>query len=164
MESNNQQQQEEEDIDLFNIKKLEISPETSPISAAVSFKIHFTLTKHIAHPIIWKVYYIIDYTGKRVINELYKSEKYQYASGLVNGEEIVNEIELHTPAMDEQISQVPRKTLLNVGLLQIKAFQLSGDSEEEGSEEVLSMNMVVHVSKDKQDESQLMKAVLNPLE
>jgi hypothetical protein len=54
------------------------------------------------------------------------------------------------------VEKVPRKTLLNVGLLHIQAFN---------EEDVLmNINMVVHVSKDKSDESLLNKTVLNPLE
>lgn len=67
-------------------------------------------------------------------------------------------ITLKTPKID--VENVPRKTLLNVGLLQIKAFQHRNLEDEEE----LSMNMVVHVSKDKSDESILLKTILNPLE
>lgn len=52
---------------------------------------------------------------------------------------------------------VPRKTLMNMGLLRIEAAEQTGKN-------IFTLNMVVHVSKDKQDESILKKTVLNPLE
>ena len=64
---------------------------------------------------LWKVNYIIDSTGKRVINELVVSEKYTY-----NDTNTVYSVNLKTPEI--QVDKVPRKTLLNVGLLQIKAY------------------------------------------
>jgi len=58
----------------------------------------------------WKVNYIIDSTGKRVINELVVSERQTY-----NDTTAVYSIKLKTPEI--QVGSVPRKTLLNVGLL-----------------------------------------------
>lgn len=56
------------------------------------------------------------------------------------------------------MEEVPRKTLLNVGLLHLQAF------EKESKDVQLNINMVVHVGKDKADETKLSKTVLNPLE
>ena len=53
-------------------------------------------------------------------------------------------LKLSTPKIS--VENVPRKTLLNVGLLHIKAIEKATE------EELISMNMVVHVSRDKQDE------------
>ena len=53
---------------------------------------------------------------------------------------------------------MPRRRLLNVGLLSIKAVSAKS------GEELVGVNMVVHVSKDKEDDSKLTKIVLNPLE
>ena len=53
---------------------------------------------------------------------------------------------------------MPRKRLLNIGLLRIEAR-----NKQEG-ESLLALNMVVHVSKDKADDQILLKTVLNPLE
>lgn len=67
-------------------------------------------------------------------------------------------VTLKTPKIE--VENVPRKTLMNVGLLQIKGYQVKdGENVEE-----LSLNMIVHVSKDKADDSILLKTVLNPLE
>lgn len=65
-------------------------------------------------------------------------------------------LKLRTPKIT--VDNVPRKTLLNVGLLHIKAVEKST------GEELISMNMVVHVSKDKNDDLILNKTILNPLE
>ncbi|CDW82570.1 UNKNOWN [Stylonychia lemnae] len=153
MESNHQQEQEQEEVELFDIKKLQITPDVSQISEAVEFTIQFQVKQAVPNPMFWKVNYIIDSTGKRVINELVISDKYTY-----NDVNQVYTVQLKTPKIE--VDKVPRKTLLNVGLLQIKAYQvIDGENQEE-----LSMNMVVHVSKDKSDESILLKTVLNPLE
>jgi len=53
---------------------------------------------------------------------------------------------------------VPRRRLLNVGLLRIEAVNSLDSSN------IMTLNMVVHVSKDKNDDSILLKTVLNPLE
>jgi hypothetical protein len=100
----------------------------------------------------WKVSYIIDSTGKRLIIELFETpapidytstvETYTFA--------------MKTPKID--VEQIPRRRLLNVGLLRIEAIN-SVDSSN-----IMTLNMVVHVSKDKNDDSILMKTVLNPLE
>ena len=63
-------------------------------------------------------------------------------------------VEIETPKIE--VDDVPRKTLLNVGLLHIQAYA--------GEQVELNVNMVVHVRKDKDDPKVLMKTVLNPLE
>ena len=63
---------------------------------------------------------------------------------------------MKTPKLE--VDNVPRKRLLNVGLLHIEAFNAADQTN------MLNLNMVVHVSRDKQDESVLLKSVLNPLE
>ena len=52
---------------------------------------------------------MVDYTGKRLILELVKTEAIEYKEGELH------EVVLKTPQID--VSKVPRKTLLNVGLL-----------------------------------------------
>lgn len=142
----------QEEEDLFDIKKLTIDPEISKISEAVKMKLQFSVRRAIENPVYWKVNYIIDSTGKRVIIELVQTEKYEY-------KEVgkVYEVELKTPQID--VEKVPRKTLMNVGLLAIKAYSTGNEETEE-----LSLNMVVHVSKDKTDESMLLKTILNPID
>ena len=63
---------------------------------------------------------------------------------------------MKTPKLD--VEKVPRKRLLNVGLLHIEAINAVDQTN------MFNLNMVVHVSRDKQDESVLLKTVLNPLE
>mmetsp|Transcript_16794 Transcript_16794/g.12003 ORF Transcript_16794/g.12003 Transcript_16794/m.12003 type:complete len:88 (+) Transcript_16794:198-461(+) len=75
-----------------------------------------------------------------------------------NFENIAEEhvVKLLTPEIKE-LEKVSRKRLLNVGLLHITALKEDG-------EQILSINMVVHVKKDSNDDSQLIKTVLNPME
>ena len=63
-------------------------------------------------------------------------------------------VEVKSAKMD--LSGVPRHNLLNIGLFSLEAY----------AQEALvhTLNMVVHVSRDKQDESVLLKTVLNPLD
>ena len=63
---------------------------------------------------------------------------------------------MKTPKLE--VDNVPRKRLLNVGLLHIEAFNSADNAV------IMNLNMVVHVSKDKKDETLLQKTVLNPLE
>ena len=67
-----------------------------------------------------------------------------------------NTIMIKTPEID--LSQVKRHVLLNVGLIRLEAL-IAGISEP-----ALSINMVTHVSRDKEDESKLNKTVLNPFD
>ena len=62
----------EEPEDLFDINKLQIDPEISPISSEVDIAISFQVKKPISN-IKWKVNYIIDSTGKRMIIELFET-------------------------------------------------------------------------------------------
>ena len=100
----------------------------------------------------WKVNYIIDSTGKRLIIALVETAPQDYAEVSPH----THILKLGTPKIS--VENVPRKTLLNVGLLHIKAVEKATE------EELISMNMVVHVSRDKQDEQILNKTILNPLE
>jgi hypothetical protein len=54
------------------------------------------------------------------------------------------------------LSQVKRQVLLNVGLMRLEAMV--------GSESMLAINMVTHVSRDKEDDTKLNKTILNPLD
>ena len=63
---------------------------------------------------------------------------------------------IKTPEID--LSQVKRQVLLNVGIIRLEARSLNGD------EAVVAVNMVTHVSRDKEDESKLNKTVLNPFD
>lgn len=74
MESSNHNGEQFEEEDLFIVKHLEIEPEISAIADPVHFKLAFNLRKPLSKAIMWKVNYIIDYTGKRVINELFVGE------------------------------------------------------------------------------------------
>ena len=65
-------------------------------------------------------------------------------------------LEITTPNIEEHLAQVSRKRLLNVGMLRLQALK--------GSEAEITINMIVHVSKDKTDETTLTKTVLNPLD
>ncbi len=96
--------------------------------------------------------HIIDSTGKRLIIELVETAPQDYAEVGPH----THVLKLRTPRIS--VDNVPRKTLLNVGLLHIKAV------EKATGEELISLNMVVHVSKDKDDDQILNKTILNPLE
>ena len=135
---------------MFTVKKLTIEPEVSPIQDEVVLSLKFTLAEPRTE-VKWTVTYILDLTGKRQEIRLYEtSETFTYQSGQEQS------FDLKTPKLEELV-KVPRQTLLNVGLLRIEAI--------DSSKEVLTtINMVVHVSRDKQDESQLMKTILNPFD
>lgn len=61
----------------------------------------------------WKLRYILDSTGKRHIIELYESKEAQ------NYDEVgkLYTVKMDTPKIE--VETVPRKTLLNVGLLHL---------------------------------------------
>jgi hypothetical protein len=114
--------------------------------------LHFQVKKPLTG-VQWKVRYIVDSTGTRtIINLLETADPYDFQDITTT-----NKIELATPKID--VEQVPRRRLLNVGLLQIEAVDLKNEGER-----LMSINMVVHVSKDKNDDNILLKTVLNPLE
>ena len=102
--------------------------------------------------VIWKVHYVVDYTGQRNILELLETKDPQDFTEVGK----VYSVKLATPDMN--LEEVKRKRLLNVGLLSIEAYS------SESKEKLVTVNMVVHVSKDKTDETKLIKTVLNPLE
>ena len=135
---------------MFTVKKLTIEPEVSPIQDEVVLSIKFTLAEPRTE-VKWTVTYILDLTGKRQEIRLYEtSETFTYQSD----QEL--SFDLKTPKLEELV-KVQRQTLLNVGLLRIEAIDSS-------NEVLTTINMVVHVSRDKQDESQLMKTILNPFD
>ena len=135
---------------MFTVKKLTIEPEVSPIQDEVVLSLKFTLAEPRTE-VKWTVTYILDLTGKRQEIRLYEtSETFTCQSG----QEL--SFDLKTPKLEELV-KVPRQTLLNVGLLRIEAIDSS-------NEVLTTINMVVHVSRDKQDESQLMKTILNPFD
>ena len=98
------------------------------------------------------MHYVVDYTGQRNILELLETKDPQDFTEVGK----VYSVKLATPDMN--LEEVKRKRLLNVGLLSIEAYS------SESKEKLVTVNMVVHVSKDKTDETKLIKTVLNPLE
>ena len=74
MESSGGTQDIGEEEDLFDIKKIEIDPETSPITQEVAFTLHFSVNKPITG-IQWRVKYIVDSTGTRNIIELLETSE-----------------------------------------------------------------------------------------
>jgi hypothetical protein len=118
---------------------LSIEPETSQITDPV------TITLGLSQPALleWTLTYVVDSAGSKqniVLNKL-KSD--------------AATLRVETPQID--LSGISRHFLLNIGL-----FKLEGVNSESG-EVVISKNMLVHVSKDKQNDEILMKTILNPL-
>jgi hypothetical protein len=118
---------------------LSIEPETSQITDPV------TITLGLSQPALleWNLTYVVDSAGSKqniVLNKL-KSD--------------AATLKVETPQID--LSGISRHFLLNIGL-----FKLEGVNSESG-EVVISKNMLVHVSKDKQNDEILMKTILNPL-
>ena len=137
--------------DLFAVNSLSIDPETSPVSDPLTFSLDFLVLQEIPGPITWKLTYILDSSGSRKSMVLYSSQEPQ----------VYNPGEKHTFTIkipDIDLSQVKRQVLLNVGLIRLEALIVGT------SEAVLSINMVTHVSRDKEDESKLNKTVLNPFD
>ena len=62
-----------EELELFDIKLIQIEPETSLISQEVQIKVEFQVRKPI-EKVKWKVRYILDSTGKRHILELLETD------------------------------------------------------------------------------------------
>jgi hypothetical protein len=118
---------------------LSIEPETSQITNPV------TITLGLSQPALleWTLTYVVDSAGSKqniVLNKL-KSD--------------AATLRVETPQIE--LSGISRHFLLNIGL-----FKLEGVNSESG-EVVISKNMLVHVSKDKQNDEILMKTILNPL-
>ena len=132
------------------MNKLTIEPEISIITQEVDISLGFTVKRTLSQ-VKWRVTYIIDSTGKRAQVQLFETPT---GTDYQAGEQ--HTFSVKTPKLE--VENVPRKRLLNVGLLRIEAY--SGAD----NETLLNLNMVVHVSKDKADESILLKTVLNPLE
>jgi hypothetical protein len=118
---------------------LSIEPETSQITDPV------TITLGLSQPALleWTLTYVVDSAGSKqniVLNKL-KSD--------------AATLKMETPQID--LSGISRHFLLNIGL-----FKLEGVNSE-SREVVICKNMLVHVSKDKQNDEILMKTILNPL-
>ena len=118
---------------------LSIEPETSQITDPV------TITLGLSQPALldWTLIYVVDSAGSKqniVLNKLQSDAA---------------TLKVETPQID--LSGISRHFLLNIGL-----FKLEGVNQATG-EVVISKNMLVHVSKDKQNDEILMKTILNPL-
>ena len=139
--------------DLFAFHSLTLDPETSPVSDPLTFSLDFSVLQEIpgGGPITWRLTYILDSSGSRKSLVLYTSQEPQVYN---LGEK--HTITIKTPEFD--LSQVKRQVLLNVGIIRLEALILGT------SEPVVSVNMVTHVSRDKEDESKLNKTVLNPFD
>ena len=137
--------------DLFAFHSLTLDPETSPVSEPLTVSLDFSVLQEIPGPITWRLTYILDSSGSRKSMVLYTSQEPQ-AYNL--GEK--HTITIKTPEFD--LSQVKRQVLLNVGIIRLEALILGT------SDPVVSVNMVTHVSRDKEDESKLNKTVLNPFD
>ena len=136
------------EVEVFQVRKLTIEPEVSAIDEEIELQVDFNVSQTL-DTVKWTVTYIFDSTGKRHAMKLFEcSEGTTYAPG----EHC--KFSVKTPKLD--LTAVPRKTLLNVGLLRVEASQ--------AGVQVMSLNMVVHVSKDKTDDTKLQKTILNPLE
>ncbi len=135
--------------DIFTVHSLSLEPETSLISAPLSLTLVFSVLKSLPGSLTWNLTYLLDYTGTRHSKVLFTSDK---AEEYQVGEKYT--VTITTPEID--ISQVKRKVLLNVGLMSLEARS--------GEEAVFTLNMVTHVSRDKEDDQILKKTVLNPID
>lgn len=61
-----------EEQEVFDIKKVEIEPETCSIEAPVKLALSFQVTKPLKG-ITWTLDYIVDSTGKRLSFQIYQS-------------------------------------------------------------------------------------------
>ncbi len=96
-------------------------------------------------PLAWTLTYVIDSAGSKQPIVLARNLKSEGLS-----------LRIATPEID--LSSIGRHFLLNIGL-----FKLEGVDAQTG-EVVIGKNMLVHVSKDKQNDEILMKTILNPLQ
>jgi hypothetical protein len=137
--------------DFLALHSLTVDPETSPVADPLTLSLDFSVLQDIAGPVTWTLTYVLDSSGALKSLVLYTSPEPQvYAQGEKHT------LTIKTPEID--LSQVKRQVLLNVGIIRLEARSLNGD------EAVVAVNMVTHVSRDKEDESKLNKTVLNPFD
>lgn len=98
--------------ELFTLVRLVIEPEVSPIADEVHLALSFTIGRPV-ESVKWTASYIFDYTGKKKEVQVYESPAMEtYAP------EKTYTLEVTTPKID--IESIPRKSLLNVGLLSVQ--------------------------------------------
>ena len=128
----------------FKLMGIKIEPESSLIQEGVKIMISFGLSVDLK-PLEWTVRYTVDVAYKRKILELYKETVEEVKAGNYTKEFILGAIDL---------SAVPNKDIMNIGLLSICGVQAGQD--------VFAINMVSQITKNENNE--FVKTLLSPLE